>query len=96
MHQDVLIERIVESLGLYYGMVFKKHTPLGGKPLIKDKDGPPAHVNFSYMSVVVMLLYLVGHTRPNIVYAVNCCTQYVFAQDNFYELSLNPIGRYLK
>ena len=43
MRQYGLIERVFESLGLYNGMVAKKHIPLGGKPLFKDKYGPPTH-----------------------------------------------------
>ena len=50
----------------------------------------------SYCSVVGMLLYLAGHTRPDIAYAVNCCARYMFCPDWSHELALKWIGQYLK
>ena len=38
MRQYGLIERIVESLGLYDVIVTKNHTPLEGKSLVKNKN----------------------------------------------------------
>ena len=43
-----------------------------------------------------MLLYLKGHTRPNIFYAINFCDRYILASNNFHESSLRCIGCYLK
>ena len=43
-----------------------------------------------------MLLYLSGHTRPDISYAVNCCARYMFAPKHSHELALKRIGQYLK
>ena len=43
-----------------------------------------------------MLLYLSGHTRPDVVYAVNCCARYMFCPKHSHELALKCIGRYLK
>ena len=54
-------------------MVKGKYTPSEAKPLVKDEDGEEASGTFSYSSVVGMLLYLLGHTHPEINYAVNCC-----------------------
>ena len=61
-----------------------------------DGDGEAASLGFSYASVVGMLLYLSGHTRPDIAYAVNCCAWYMFAPKHSHELALKRIGRYLK
>ncbi len=43
-----------------------------------------------------MLLYLSGHTRPDITYAVNCCARYMFCPKHSHELALKRIVRYLK
>ena len=73
-----------------------KHTPSESKPLIKDLDGEPASGAFSYSSVVGMLLYLSGHTRPDIAFSVNCCARYMFSPRHLHELALKRLGRYLK
>ncbi len=73
-----------------------KHTPAKTKALVKDADGEVAHGGFNYSSVIGMLLYLSGHTHPNIAYAVDCCARYMFCPTHSYELALKCIGRYLK
>ena len=95
MCQDVFIEKIVEALGLDDFMLIKNYMPLEGNPLARDKYGPPDRVHFSYIIVVVMLLYMVGHMRLTISYTVNCCAQYMFSPKYFHELVLKQIGRYL-
>jgi hypothetical protein len=96
MKQTGLIKRVIVALGLDDGYAKEKHTPAKTKPLVKDADGEAAHGRFSYSSVVGMLLYLSGHTRPNIAYAVNCCARYMFCPKHSHELPLKHIGRYLK
>ena len=73
LKQDGLIDRILTAIGLNDGMAKCKYTPSESRPLTKDPDGEQAIGTFSYSSVVGMLLYLAGHSRPDIAYAVNCC-----------------------
>jgi hypothetical protein len=73
MKQTGLISRVIEALGLDDGCAKGKYTPSESKLLVKDVNGPSESGAFSYSSVVGMLLYLSGHTCPNITYAVNCC-----------------------
>ncbi len=73
MKQTGLIKRVIEALGLDDWYLKEKRTPAQTKPLVKDADGELAHEGFSHSSVVGMLLYLSGHTHPDIAYAVNCC-----------------------
>jgi hypothetical protein len=96
MKQIGLIKRVIEALGLDDGLVKGKHTPSESKPLIKDLDGEAASRAFSYSSVVGMPLYLSGHTRPDIAFAVNCCARYMFNPRHLHELALKRLGRYLK
>jgi hypothetical protein len=71
-------------------------TPAEATPLTRDKDGKPPQGAFSYASVVGMLLYLSGHSRPDIAYAVNCCARYMFNPKLSHEKALKRIGCYLK
>jgi hypothetical protein len=96
MKQTGLIKQVIEALGLDDGYSKGKHTPSEAKPLVKDPDGEEAHGKFSYGSIIGMLLYLSGHTQPNIAYAVNCCACYMFCPKHSHELALKRIGRYLK
>ena len=96
MKQVGLIYRVIKTLVLDNGMEKNKYTPFESSSLVKDADGPTACDSFSYSSVVGMLLYLSGHTRPDISYAVNCCARYMFCTKNSHETALERIGRYLK
>ena len=96
MKQCGLIERVLEALGLDAGNEHGKATPAEIKPLVRDSEGEAASGSFNYASVVGMLLYLSGHSRPDIAYAVNCCARYMFAPKAIHEKALKRIGRYLK
>ena len=70
MKQTGLIDRILEALGLDTKLATNKWTPAEARPLTRDEGGEGPQGSFSYASVVGMLLYLAGHTRPDIAYAV--------------------------
>ena len=90
-----MIKSIIEALGLDNGAK-GKFIPSESKPLVKDINGDLASGAFSYSSLVGMLLYLSGHTCPDITFAVNCCARYMFCPKHSHELALKRIGRYLK
>ena len=46
--------------------------------------------------VWLALLYLSGHSCPDITYAVNCAARYMFCPKQSHELALKQIGWYLK
>ena len=95
MTQEGLTTRIIEALGLDVDNSTPKSTPCLKAPLHKDLDGDPMHGNFSYASIVGMLLYLAGHSRPDISYSVSQVARFSFAPKRSHEAALKIIGRYL-
>jgi hypothetical protein len=94
--QAGLAKRIVEALGLCSKYSTSISTPAEAAPLPKDDQGDPPSGNFNYAAVVGMLLYLCGHSRPDIAFAVHQCARYTFKPTRRHELALIRIGRYLK
>ncbi|KAL7506864.1 hypothetical protein ACHAXN_004078 [Cyclotella atomus] len=43
-----------------------------------------------------MLLYLAGHSQPDIAFAVHQCPRYTFKPTRRHQQALIQIGRYLK
>ena len=95
MKQPGLIKRIIATLGFDESETSSKKTPAERKPLIKDEEGEMAQESFSYASVVGMLLYLAGHTRPELCYSVSQAARFMFAPKRSHEVALKRIGRYL-
>ncbi|KAL7474607.1 hypothetical protein ACHAW6_001566 [Cyclotella cf. meneghiniana] len=75
LKQTGLIDQVIETLDLGVGTTLGKFNPAEAKNLVNDADADDALGDFNYSSVVGMLLYLAGHTSPDIAYAVNCCTR---------------------
>ena len=88
-----LIERIITSLELN-GAKGKK-TPAEHGALPADKDGEACNESFNYSSIVGMMSYLSGHTRPELEFAVHQCGRYSHNPRAIHEAALKRIGRYL-
>jgi hypothetical protein len=71
MTQEGLIKCVIEALGLDMDQTNAKGTPAERKPLVKDDNGEPQQDTFNYTSVVGILLYLLGHTRPDLAFSVS-------------------------
>ena len=67
--QKGLIQRILRSLDVKKKTT--KRTPAVFGALGLDPEGEPAQGTFSYASVIGMLLYLTGHSRPDLQFAVS-------------------------
>ena len=94
--QKGLTLRIIDALGLHSSFSTAISTPAEAAPLPKDSEGAPAFGAFNYPAVVGMMLYLSGHSRPDIAFAVNQCARYTFKPSRRHELAMLRIGRYLK
>ena len=94
MTQTGLIDRIITALGLDGANT--KETPATHGTLPKDGTGEACNETFNYASVVGMLLYLSGHTRPDIAFAVSQCARYSCCPRRSHEEAIKRIGRYLK
>ena len=69
MTQSGLIQKIIKATGMEQCNLNK--VPAHKSQLGKDVDGEPMNDDFNYRSVVGMLLYLSGNTRPDITFAVS-------------------------
>jgi hypothetical protein len=92
--QSGLAKRVIDALNVTH--MPRKFTPATAMPLVKDKDGEPPNAAYSYASVIGMLLYLQGHSRPDITYAVSQCACFVHSPQHSHEIALEQIGQYLK
>ena len=94
--QTGLTKRIIAALGLDSTLSKSHRTPAETSPLPKDVDGELAAGHINYPAVVGMLLYLSGHSRPDIAFAVSQVARYTFKPTRRHEQALVRIGKYLK
>ena len=85
---------IIEALEVSHHPI--KHKPAGLVPLTKDISGDPPDAKFKYSSVVGMLQYLQGHSRPDITYAVWQVARFVHSPRRSHKIALERIGQYLR
>ena len=94
MTQTGLIDRILVVMDMEDCNL--KYTPVEKDPLWKDEDGPPCCKQWEYRSIVGMMLYLAGSTRPDIAYAVHQCARFSHNPKHSHEVRVKHIARYLK
>jgi hypothetical protein len=92
--QSGLAKCVVEALNL--GSLPRKFTPAVKDPLVKDEHGDPPNSAYNYASVIGMLQYLQGHSRPDIAYAVSQCARFSHSPRRSHQIALERIGQYLK
>ena len=88
------MDKIIISMGL--DDTNCKKNPATCSTLPKDKDGEERDDDFNYASVLGILLYLQGQTRPDISFALNQSARYAFGPSSSHEEAMKHIGRYLK
>jgi len=92
--QEGLVKRIIEVLKINDKP--RKFTPAAAEPLSKDLEGDPPNGIYSYPSIIGMMQYLQGHSRPDITYAVSQCARFTHSPRRSHEIALERIGQYLK
>ncbi|KAL7475644.1 hypothetical protein ACHAW6_001552, partial [Cyclotella cf. meneghiniana] len=83
-------------MGLDSRLLTRLSTPAEVGPLPKDIHGVPTSGNINYPAVIGMLLYLCGHSRPEIAFAIHQVAQYTFKPTRRHDLALVCIAYYLK
>jgi hypothetical protein len=91
--QSGLISKIIESTGLQESN--PNWTPATQLGLGSDPAGPPMRENWSYPSVVGMLLYLSTNTRPDIAFAVSQVARFSHSPRQSHATAIKTIVRYL-
>ena len=92
--QEGLIDRILTTLGLQESRL--NATPAESKTLGKDENGEECVENWSYASVVGMMMYLASNSRPDIAFAVHQCARFTHCPKRVHEVALKRIARYLR
>ena len=94
MKQPYLIERILETVQID-SKTNVKDTPVTKPLLTKDKSGEERRNNWNYRSVIGMLNYLQGTTRPDISMPVHQCARFNNDPKLSHERAVKRICKYL-
>jgi hypothetical protein len=94
--QTGLIDRILAALNLDHANVSEREEPAVAISLGKDENGPPRSEDWSYPSVIGMMLYLASNSRPDIAFAVHQCARFSHCPRSSHEKAVKHIARYLK
>ena len=94
LKQVGLIDKVIEATGLQDANSCV--TPADPKPLGKDVNGEDMKEEWSYASVVGMLLYLSGNSRPDISFAVSQAARFTHSPKQTHAKAVKKIVRYLK
>ena len=92
--QTGLIDRILSVIDM--DTCSHKYTPAEKLPLGKDETGDPCREDWKYRSVVGILFYLAGISRPNIAYVVHQCARFSHNHKHAHEIGVKHGIRYLK
>ncbi len=94
MTQPALIDKVIEATGLQN--CNRNLTPAQpGKTLGKDPEGEPMTEEWSYPSVIGMLLYLSTNTRPDIAFAVSQVARFTHCPKKSHAQAVKTLVRYL-
>ena len=89
-----MISRIIDAVKIK-GRLHRKFTLATPTPLVKDTDEELPDQEFNYSSVVGMLQYLQGHSRPDLTYSVSQVSCYAHFSRKLHEIAIERIAQYL-
>ena len=92
--QTGLTKRIIDALKIQH--LPKKDTPALSTPLTKNEQGESPNGTYNYASVIGMMWYLQGHSRPELSFPVSQCARFSHSPRCSQEEALERIGQYLK
>jgi hypothetical protein len=93
MTQKGLIKKIIDTAGM--NDCNPNWTPASTTPLGIDPDGEPMDEEWSYRSIVGMLLYLTTNTRPDCSFAVSQVGRFCHDPKKSHATAIKTIVRYL-
>ena len=94
MSQRGLIKKIFTATGMENCP--PNWTPAARRVLDSDENGDAIAETWNYSSIVGMLLYLSGNTRPDISFAVSQVARYCHTPKQSHAVAVKMIVRYLK
>ena len=74
--QTGLIDRILQALSLDSENITIRTEPASTTQLGKEINGGPRKEDWSYPSIIGMMLYLASNSRPDIAFAVHQCARF--------------------
>ena len=97
MSQPFLIDRIIKAIGFDLATTkgARDNVPVGYPLLNKDTDGPLRKAKWKYRTLIRMLGYLQGTTRPDISMATHQCARFNNDPRLYHERAVKKIVRYL-
>ena len=94
LKQTGLIDKVLDETNMQDSHA--QPTPATATPLGPDIDGDPPDEKWRYATVVGMLMYLAGNSRPDIAFAVHQCARFTHAPRKSHEQAVKRICRYLR
>jgi hypothetical protein len=97
LSQPYLIQRVIEAIGfdLTTTKGARGNTPVAYPFLSKDENGPDRKATWKYRSLIGMLGYLQGTSRPDIAMATHQCARFNSCPKLSHERAVKQIVRYL-
>jgi len=93
LSQTGLITKVLKASGMEESRACP--TPAVGTPLGSDKEGAPFDEDWEYATVVGMLMFLAGNSRPDIAFAVHQCVRFTHCAKESHGTAVKRILRYL-